>query len=101
MLCASLAASPFSVFLAMPSKRWLSRYASFDMQGSAIEHGQNRKRKLDSIITWYFDYVMEPLPLVLQSAFLLLGCPPSRYIWGIDTIVASVALGTASFGVIC
>jgi len=69
------------------------------MRGSAIERSQNRQRKLDGIVTWYFDYVMESLPLMLQFALLLLGCALSRYLWGVDTTVASVVLGVTSFGV--
>ena len=101
MLYASLAASLFSAFLAMLGKQWLNRYASTDMRGTAIERSQNRQRKHDGIITWYFDHVMESLPLMLQFALLLLGCALSRYIWGIDTTVASVVLGVTSVGVFC
>jgi len=99
ILYASLSASLFSAFLAMLGKQWLNRYASIDMRGSATERSQNRQRKLDGIVTWYFDYVMELLPLMLQFALLLLGCALSRYLWEIDTTVASVVLGVTSLGV--
>jgi len=99
MLYASLAASIFSAFLAMLGKQWLNRYASVNMRGSAIERSQNRQRKLNGIITWYFDSVMESLPLMLQFALLLLGCALSIYLWGIDKIVASVILAVTAFGV--
>ena len=99
ILYASLAASLFSAFLAMLGKQWLNRYASIDVRGSAIERSQNRQRKLDGVVTWYFDYVMESLPLMLQFALLLLGCALSQYLWDIDTTVASVVLGVTSFGV--
>ena len=100
ILFASLAASLFSAFLAMLGKQWLNKYASIDMRGSAIERSQNRQRKLDGIVTWYFDHVMEALPLMLQVALLLLGCALSRYIWEINTTVASVVLAITSFGVL-
>jgi len=100
ILYASLAASLFSALLAMLGKQWLNRYASIDMRGSAIERSQNRQRKLDGIVTWYFDHVMESLPLMLQIALLLLGCALSRYLWEVDTTVASVVLGFTSFGVV-
>jgi hypothetical protein len=67
ILFASLATSLLSAFLAMLGKQWLNRYASTDMRGSAVERSQHRQRKLDGIITWYFDYVMEALPLMLQT----------------------------------
>jgi len=98
MLYASLAASIFSAFLAMLGKQWLNRYASVDMRGSAIERSQNRQRKLNGIVTWYFNYVMESLPLMLQFALLLLGCALSLYLWGIDTNVASVILAVTVLG---
>jgi hypothetical protein len=98
ILLASLAASLLSAFLAMLGKQWLNRYASTDMRGSAIERSQNRQRKLDGVVTWYFDYVMEALPLMLQVALLLLGCALSRYLWEINIILASVVFSVTSFG---
>ena len=84
----------------MLGKQWLSRYQSADMRGSAIERSHNRQQKLGGIIGWYFDYVMESLPLMLQVALLLLGCALSRYLWEINVTVASVVLGVTSFGAI-
>jgi len=84
----------------MLGKQWLNRYASTDMRGTAIERSQNRQRKLDGVITWYFDHVMESLPLMLQIALLLLGLALSRYLWEVNIIVACVVLGVTSFGVI-
>ena len=100
ILYASLATSLFSAFLAMLGKQWLNRYASIDMRGSAIERSQNRQRKLDGIIRWYFNHVLESLPLMLQVALLLLGCALSRYLWEINTAIASVVVGVTSFGVL-
>ena len=100
ILFASLAASLFSAFLAMLGKQWLNLYASTDLRGTAIERSQNRKRKLDGIVVWYFDHVMEFLPLILQAALLLLGCALSHYLWGINVTVASVVLGVTCSGVI-
>ena len=100
ILYASLTASLFSAFLAMLGKQWLNRYASTELRGTTIERSQNRQRKLNGIVTWYFDYVLESLPLMLQVALLLLGCALSRYLWEINTTVASVVLGVTSAGVI-
>ena len=99
ILYASLAASLLSAFLAMLGKQWLNQYSSTDMRGTAIDRSQNRQRKLDGIVTWYFDYVMESLPLMLQVALLLLGCALSRYLWGINVTVASVVIGVTSSGI--
>jgi len=100
ILYASLAASVFSAFLAMLGKQWLNRYALIDMRGTAVERSQDRQRKLDGIIAWYFDHVMESLPLMLQFALLLLGCALSRYLWDINATVACVVIGVTALGVI-
>ena len=100
ILYMSLAASFLAALLAMLGKQWLNRYDSSDMRGSAIERSHNRQRKLDGIRAWYFNYVMELLPLMLQGALLLLGCALSRYLWEVSTPVASVVLGVTSFGVL-
>jgi hypothetical protein len=84
----------------MLGKQWLNRYMSTDMRGTAIERSQNRQQKLSGIVTWCFDYVMESLPLMLQGALFLLGCALSRYLWEIDTTVASVILGVTSLGIL-
>jgi hypothetical protein len=85
ILLASLAASLFSAFLAMLGKQWLNRYDATDKRGSAVERAQNRQQKLDGIVAWYFDHVLESLPLMLQAALLLLGCALSRYLWEVNT----------------
>ena len=100
LLFASLTASLFSAFLVILGKQWLNRYASIDMRGSAIERSRNRQRKLDGIVNWYFDNVMESLPLMLQAALLLLGCALSRHLWEINMTVALVVLGVTSFDVL-
>ena len=100
ILFASLVVSLLSAFLAMLGKQWLNRYDSIDMRGTAIERSQNRQRKLDGIVVWYFENVMESLPLMLQAALLLFGCALSRYLWEIDVTIASVVLGVTSVGVI-
>ena len=100
ILFASLAASLLSALLAMLGKQWLNRYVSTDMRGTAIERSQNRQHKLSGIVSWYFDYVMESLPLMLQIALLLLGGALSRYLWEINITIASVVIGVTSVGVI-
>ena len=98
ILFASLAVSLFSAFLAMLGKQWLNRYASADLQPSVIGRCRNRQEKLDGIANWYFETVMELLPVMLQAALLLLGCALSLYLWGINTIIAWVIIGVTSFG---
>ena len=90
ILYASLACSLLSAFLAVLGKQWLNRYASTDMRGSATERCQSRQRKLDGIIVWYFESVMESLPVLSQLSLLLLACALSRYLWDVSITVTSV-----------
>ena len=99
VLYASLVTSLFSAFLAMLGKQWLNRYALNEMRGNVVECGRDRQRKLDGINSWYFEHVMESLPLMLQVALLLLGCALSRYLWEINTTIAAVVICVTSFGV--
>jgi len=100
MLVASFCVSLFSAFLAMLGKQWLNRCAPVNIRGTIIERSQHRQRKLDGITNWYFDHVMESLPLMLQAALLLLDCALSRYLWEYNATVASVVVGFTSFGVL-
>ena len=100
ILYATLAVSLLSALLAMLGKQWLNRYESTDMRGTAVDRSQNRQRKLDGIIKWYFYHVMEFPPMMLQAALLLLSCALSRYLWEINITIASVVLGVTSFGFI-
>ena len=100
ILYASLGVSLFSASLAMLGKQWLGRYVSVGMRGSTIERSQDRQRKLDGIIAWYFDHVMGSLPLMSQAALVLLGYAFSLYTWGINTTVASVAIGATLFNLL-
>ena len=84
----------------MLGKQWLNRYNSTDMRGTAIERSHNRQRKLDGVVAWYFNVVMESLTLMLQIALLLFGCAISRYLWEVDVTIASVVIGVTSFGVL-
>ena len=84
----------------MLGKQWLNRYDSTDMRGTAVERSKSRQGKLDGIVAWYFNNVMESLPLMLQAALLLFGCALCRYLWEINTTIASVVLGVTSFGVL-
>jgi hypothetical protein len=63
------------------------------MRGSVIERSQHRQRKLDGILSWYFDCVVESLPLMLHGALLLFGCALFRYFWDSNTTVAPVVPG--------
>jgi hypothetical protein len=98
VLYASLGISLLAAFLAMLGKQWLNRFGKAKVRGSEIDESRNRQRKLSGMVSWKFDLVMESLPLMLQSALLLLGYALSRYLWTVNLTVASVVIGITSLG---
>jgi len=100
ILYSSLAASLLSAFIAMLGKQWLNRYAQMEMRGSVIDRSRHRQRKMNGMVTWHFDLVMECLPLMLQAALLLLGYALSNYLFFINKTVASVLIGFTTFGIL-
>lgn len=96
ILYSSLCTALFSAFLAMLGKQWLNRY----VVGSIADRSHHRQRKLDGMVTWYFDIFMEILPLMLQLALLLLGTALSLYLWGLQPTVSRVVIGITSLGVV-
>ena len=100
ILYSSLAASLLSALVAVLGKQWLNRYARMEVRGSVIDRSRHRQRKMDGIVTWHFDLVMECLPLMLQIALLLLGYALSDYLFFINKTVAGVLIGFTSFGLL-
>jgi len=98
ILYSSLAAALLAAFVAMLGKQWLNRYAQVEMRGSVIDRSRHRQRKMNGMVTWHFDLVMECLPLMLQIALLLLGYALSNYLWFISRPVSGVLIGFTSFG---
>ena len=88
---ASIAVSVFSAFLAIIGKQPLwDRYYTLAGMQTATEHTHDRQRTLDRIVTWYLDYVIGSLPLMLQASLLLNGCAIYRYSWETKTTVTSL-----------
>jgi hypothetical protein len=100
ILYSSLAASLLAAFVAMLGKQWLNRYSQAEMRGSVIDRSRHRQRKMNGMVTWHFDLVMESLPLMLQAALLLLGYALSQYLFTIDNVIAGVVIGFTSFGLL-
>jgi hypothetical protein len=100
ILYSSLSASLLAALIAILGKQWLNRYARVDMRGSIIDRSRDRQRKMNGMVTWKFDLVMECLPLMLQVALLLLGYALSNYLYFINKVVASVIIGFTGFGLL-
>ena len=99
-LYSSLAASLLSAFIAMLGKQWLNRYSQVEMRGSAVDRSRHRQLKINGMVTWHFDLVMEILPLMLQAALLLLGYSLSNYLIIINRVIAGVIIGFTAFGLL-
>ena len=95
----SLSATLLAALIAILGKQWLNRYASVE-GGSVIDRGRHRRRKMDGMVTWKFDLVMECLPLMLQVALLLFGYALSGYLSFINKVVAGVVIGFTTFGLL-
>ena len=94
-----LAISIFAASVVMLDKQWLDRDARVEMRGSVINRSRYRQRKMDWMVTWHFDLVMERSPLVLQAALLLIDRAPSDYLC-IDKVVVSIFIGLTAFGLL-
>ena len=100
ILFSSLAASLLAAFVAMLGKQWFNRYSQVEIRGSFIDRSCHRQRKMNGMITWHFDRVMECLPLMLRAALLPLGYALSNHLFFVKKVVASVLIGFTSFGLL-
>ena len=98
ILYASLAISSLSAFLAMLGKQWVRRYIR-NRGGSAEERSRDGQWRLDGLKKWHFHLFIDALPVMLQTALLLLGCALSKYLWTISHTFAGVILAFTVFGV--
>ena len=88
----SLGLSILCASLAMLFKHWLNYYAWSDMEGSIIERGQNRQRKLDGLHAWRFLSVMNRLQYMLQSSLFLFSFGIILALWGGNLTVSIVTI---------
>lgn len=82
----------------MLGKQWINRYAR-NSGGCAAEKSRDRQRKLDELEEWYFRFVIESLPLILQLGLLLLGCALFISLWKVSRTVSLVILTFTLLGV--
>ena len=100
ILYSSLSASLFAAFVAVLAKQWINRYSRTEMCGSIVDRSRHRQRKMEGMVTWHFDVLMESLILILQAALLLLGYALSNYLFTINNIVAGAVVGFTAFGIL-
>ena len=87
-----------AAFVAMLGKQWLNRYLR-NSGGSMIERCGDRQRKCDGLGKWPLNFFVESLPVMLQTALLLLACGLCRYMWTINSSVAFTLISLTGFGV--
>jgi hypothetical protein len=97
VLFLSLALTLLCASLAMLCKHWLNRFVWTDMEGSIIEHSQNRQGKLDGIRVWRFLYVMDILQFMLQYSLFLFSCGLLGSLWETNP----TAVGALAVAVLC
>ena len=100
ILYSSLGVSLLAAFIATLSRQWLNRYAQMEIRGSVVDRSRYRQYKMNGMIAWRFDLVMECLPLMLQAALFLLGYALSSYLSFVNETVASIVVGFTTFGLL-
>ena len=65
-----------------------------------VERCGDRQLKFNGLEKWPFRIFIESLPVMLQIALLLLACALSRYMWSINTSVASVIISFTVLGMV-
>ena len=81
----------------MLGKQWVNRYLRHT-GGSMVERCGDRQRKFDGLEKWPFRLLIESLPTILQLALILLASGLARYMWSVNTSVASVIISFAVLG---
>ena len=64
---------------------------------SVIDHYQHRQHKMNRIVTWHFDFVVECQTPMLQAAPLL-SYVLSNYLYFINKAITIITIGFTSFG---
>ncbi|KAJ7769370.1 hypothetical protein B0H16DRAFT_1517637 [Mycena metata] len=77
-------------------------YQAAGSRGTIEERGRERQRKLNGLVKWKFEVVLQAFPLLLQLALLLFASSISLYLWTVQHSVAILvtfltALGLSSY----
>ena len=91
------AASCSAVLFSMLGSRWLDNYTQEDWRGSVVDHVRQQQAKMDALVTWNFDLVMD-IPLFFSMpAFALLGYARSSCLYLAGEGDAGFAVGVVTF----
>ncbi|KAJ7922213.1 hypothetical protein B0H13DRAFT_2411693 [Mycena leptocephala] len=98
MLYISLFTTLLAALLAVLGKQWIMYYLASGDRGTIEERGLERQRKLDGLVKWKFDAVLQMFPLLLQLSLLLFASSLSVYLWTINHAIAIIVMVLTGFG---
>ena len=93
-LCANIAVSLFSVFLAVLAEFVL--YIPFNARGPTSRHNQNGQQKLK---VWLFHHLAELIPSTTHAALVLFSYGMSRHASEFNATIALAILGVTYFAI--
>ncbi|KAJ7154094.1 hypothetical protein C8R46DRAFT_445047 [Mycena filopes] len=96
----SLFTALLAALLAVLGKQWIMYYNTAGSRGTIEERGLERQRKLDGLVKWKFEAVLQMFPLLLQLALLLFATSISVYLFTVHLSIAIIVLvlTVAGFG---
>ncbi|KAK6977668.1 hypothetical protein R3P38DRAFT_3471940 [Favolaschia claudopus] len=100
LLYISLGSTLLASLLAVLGKQWLMYYSAAGEQGTIERRGLERQRKLDGLIKWRFELIMQAFPLCLQFGLFLFAAALSVYLWRIHQVLAGIVIGITAGGAI-
>ncbi|KAJ7925464.1 hypothetical protein B0H13DRAFT_2654280 [Mycena leptocephala] len=98
MLYISLFTTLLAALLAVLGKQWIMYYLASGSRGTIEERGLERQCKLDGLVKWKFDAVLQMFPLLLQLSLLLFASSLSVYLWTINHAIAIIVMVLTGFG---
>ncbi|KAF8170453.1 hypothetical protein K438DRAFT_1434283, partial [Mycena galopus ATCC 62051] len=90
ILYISLGSTLLAALLAVLGKQWLMYYLAAGNRGPIKTRGLERQRKLDGLLRWKFNQVMQIFPLLLQLGLFLFSAALSIYLWTIHLSLAII-----------
>ncbi|KAJ7751337.1 hypothetical protein B0H14DRAFT_3602756 [Mycena olivaceomarginata] len=100
LLYISLFSTLLASLLAVLGKQWLMYYSAAGEKGSIEVRGLEWQRKLDGLVKWKFEAVIQIFPLLLQLALFLFWAALSIYLRTIHPSIAGIVLVLALCGFI-
>ncbi|KAJ6476618.1 hypothetical protein DFH09DRAFT_1216341 [Mycena vulgaris] len=93
LLYISFSTTLLATLLAVLGKQWLMHYGE-------AERGLERQRKLEGVLKWRFNMVMQMFLLLLQFALFIFAAALAVYLWTVHHTLALIVIVLASVGTI-